>query len=223
MATPQVAGLAIYMLSIDTSLSPQKIKEILLATSQAIPGIGGGCSAFAAAPAIDAYAAILALDKTNNAPVRKAILDIAGGNPAELGENGQFDENDLIYYIEQIETGSAEKRQGTENVKYSRADLNGDGNEDVVVGTGTFYHTNSPSNPTAGFILSAYGHNGGNIAGWQPPKSLNGTSPGSPAPTTGRPQRKFGILSGGGGSAKKGASTRRKKMARDSRKNNSKK
>ncbi len=134
MAAPQVAGLAAYMLSIDPSLSPQKIKEILLKTSEPVPG-DSGCSDWPTpAPSIDAYAAILAVDKSSalsgnrsNAPVRNAILDIAGSNPTELGENDQFDENDLKYFIEQIETGSEEIRLNNAKVKYSRADLNGDG------------------------------------------------------------------------------------------------
>ncbi len=125
MATPQVAGLAAYLLAIDSSLSPQRIKTILLATKQDVPN-ALGCSDATAAPAIDAYAAVLALDKTSDTPVRDAILDIAGGSP-DLGQNGQFDENDLTYYTEQINTGSQEIRDGLDKVKYSRADLNGDG------------------------------------------------------------------------------------------------
>jgi hypothetical protein len=136
MATPQVAGLAAYLLAIDPSLSPQKIKEILLNTAQAVPTAGGvNCSDAIAAPAIDAYAAVLALDKSSalsgspgNAPVRNAILDISSnGTNIDNDGNGQFDEYDLMYFIQELEVGSQEKQLGTANVKYSRADLNGDG------------------------------------------------------------------------------------------------
>ncbi|MCB0013824.1 MAG: VCBS repeat-containing protein [Anaerolineales bacterium] len=61
------------------------------------------------------------------------------------------------------------------------ADLNGDGNEDILIGTGTFYNTNSPSHPTNGFILSAVSASGGTVPGWATPKSVDGTIPGSPA------------------------------------------
>ncbi len=140
MATPQVAGLAAYMLAIDPDMTPQKVKDIILRTSQSVPDFSGifgpsVCSTWGApAPAIDAYAAVLALDKSSalngtrsDAPVRNAILDIAGNDPTVPGKNGQFDENDLEYYITQIEAGSNDIRKGTPKVKYSRADLNGDG------------------------------------------------------------------------------------------------
>lgn len=135
MATPQVAGLAAYLAAIDPTLSAQKIREILLATSQTVPTSGGfNCSDWGSpSPAIDAYAAVLSLDKSSalngtrsDAPVRNAILDIVDQDPTVLGSNGQFDENDLKYFIEQIEKGSDEIRQGMPKVKYSRADLNGD-------------------------------------------------------------------------------------------------
>ena len=60
-------------------------------------------------------------------------------------------------------------------------DLDGDNRMDVVSGTGSFYWLNSPSTPTYGYILSAYRHNGGNVAGWNPPKNMDSTGPGSPA------------------------------------------
>lgn len=135
MATPQVAGLAAYLVSIEPGLTPQRIKRILLDTAKS-PGSGGSASCSdwpTPAPAIDAYAAVLALDDAraldgtrSKAPVRNAILDIVDGS-GEEGENGQFDEEDLLYYIEKINEGTERIREGDDKVYYSRADLNGDG------------------------------------------------------------------------------------------------
>lgn len=136
MAAPQVAGLAAYMLAIDSTLTPQRIKRILQSTSESVPTVSNaGCSDWSTpANAINAYAAVLALDDNSalsgsrsDAPVRNALLDVVAGNPTVLGSNDQFDENDLAYFIEQLNTGSEEKRNGTVNAKYSRVDLNGDG------------------------------------------------------------------------------------------------
>jgi len=136
VATPQVAGLAAYLLAIDPTLSPQDIKRILLDTAQPVPTNGGvGCSDWGMpAPAIDAYAAVLALDKASaltgssrtDAPVRNAILDIADGSGL-LGKNRQFDEFDLMYFAKEIDAGTEESRNHQELVRYSRSDLNGDG------------------------------------------------------------------------------------------------
>ncbi len=134
MAAPQVAGLAAYMLAIDDSLTPQRIKEIILNTVEPVAlGITSDCSDWpSAAPAINAYAAVLALDTGDALPgsasVRLAILDISSdGTTIDNDGNGQFNEFDLMYFIQEIDLGSQEKSSGTENVKYSRADLNGDG------------------------------------------------------------------------------------------------
>jgi hypothetical protein len=136
MATPQVAGLSAYLLAIDPTLSPQDIKKILLDTAQTVPTNGGvDCSDWGSpAPAIDAYAAVLALDNASaltgssrtDAPVRNAILDIADGSGL-LGKNGQFDEFDLMYFTKEIDAGTEESRNHEEVARYSRSDLNGDG------------------------------------------------------------------------------------------------
>ena len=135
MATPQVASLAAYLLAIDPGLSPQRIKEILIDTSD-YPGLAGSadCSDFLTpAPAINAYSAVLALDDAsalngdpNDASVRLAILDVANGSGAEVSD-GVFDENDLLYYITKFEEAAAEAGSGNAPVKHSRFDLNGDG------------------------------------------------------------------------------------------------
>ena len=135
MAAPQVAGLAAYMLAIDDSLTPQKIKEILLDTAQVVPiGLDASCSDWPRpAPAIDAYAAVLSVDEESalsgsiiDAPVRNAILDVSN-NGTDMASNSRFDEFDLMYYLREIDQGTQDKKNGIEEVKYSRVDLNGDG------------------------------------------------------------------------------------------------
>lgn len=135
MATPQVAGLAAYLLAIDPELTPLQIKEILTDTSD-YPDLAGSseCSDFLTpAPAINAYSAVLALDDAsalngdpNDAPVRLAILDVADGF-ASGGSDGIFDERDLEYYITKLNEAEDEASSGNAVVKYSRIDLNGDG------------------------------------------------------------------------------------------------
>ncbi len=61
------------------------------------------------------------------------------------------------------------------------ADINGDGWLDIIVGTGTFYYTNSPDHPTAGFRLYAWDRNGNDLPGWEGGKAVGGTTPSSPA------------------------------------------
>jgi len=136
MSTPQVAGLAAYLLAIDNSLTPQRIKEILIDTAQPVPTPGGaGCSDWSSpAPVVDAYAAVLALDGsdalqgTGSALVRLAILDVSSdGITLDDTGNGVFDEYDLMYFLQEIDIGNQEKSVGNAKVKYSRVDLNGDG------------------------------------------------------------------------------------------------
>jgi hypothetical protein len=126
MATPQVAGLAAYLWSIDPSLTPQQLITILTATANPVPlTFGAGCSTWhAPAPSIDAYAAVLALDKAasnpNLAKVRLAVLDVADAVGSE-GTNNAFDAYDLDLWLSKI-AGIAQPA-----LDYSRFDLNGDG------------------------------------------------------------------------------------------------
>ncbi len=113
MATPQVAGVAAMLWTLDNTLSPEALKNRLYETaSMPCDNYGSG------APAVDAYAAVLAADSkltTNDAKVRLEILDVA----APAG----FDDKDIAVFIKEY---SAREKTGVEN-DYSRYDLNGDG------------------------------------------------------------------------------------------------
>jgi subtilisin family serine protease len=118
MATPQVAGLAAYILSIRPELTPVQIAAILLDTAVQVPVIDDAdCSDWATpADLIQAYAALLALDRPglgwNEMPVRHAVLDV--------DSNGDFTEADIEAFVLAFETSG-------EAVDFGRADLNGDG------------------------------------------------------------------------------------------------
>jgi hypothetical protein len=120
-ATPQVSGLAAYLLSIDPSgsLSPQALMDILVETAEDLRDGG--------APVIDAYAATLALDAgvdaPSQAPIRMQILDAAD---FPLPGNEKFDEADIQRFILEGNTSL-----GTAD--YSRFDLNGDGRRSGAV------------------------------------------------------------------------------------------
>jgi Subtilase family len=132
MATPAVAGLAAYLWSIDPGMSIADLRSTLLATAKKIssPPVDPACSTAAAAPVIDAYDAVLALDQASlptptSAPVRNAILDVAGND-------GRFDAADLAQYLGKYLQGFV---SGTNHgppvaptqADFSRWDLNGDG------------------------------------------------------------------------------------------------
>jgi hypothetical protein len=110
-ATPQVSGLAAYLLSIDKDLSAPELKTILIETAR---DLGDG------APVIDAYAATLALDEDVNDPVqasvRMAILDAADDSFPDK----KFYEDDIARFLDKFDAGLGD-------ADHSRFDLNGDG------------------------------------------------------------------------------------------------
>jgi len=117
MAAPQVAGLAAYMLAIRPDLKPQEIIGILRGTAIPLPVPGDeDCSDWPTpSPLIQAYEALLALDRANagveELPVRNALLDING--------NGRFEAADLEEFSLLWETESGA-------IDFGRADLNND-------------------------------------------------------------------------------------------------
>ena len=119
MASPQVAGLAMYLWSIAPDLSASQMRRAMVATARpALPDDATGCNTdVPSAPRLDAYAAVLSLDQAAvltpaTAPVRTAILD--------RDADGDFDEDDLELF-------SAAARTDAGDRDYSRSDLNGDG------------------------------------------------------------------------------------------------
>lgn len=61
------------------------------------------------------------------------------------------------------------------------ADVNGDGNLEIFMGTGDFYYNNSPSRPTYGYRLFAYDNRGRDLPGWGGGKQVGGTVTVSPS------------------------------------------
>ena len=107
-ATPQVAGLAAYLWAIKPGLTPQQIIDILVRTADS-----ADCGGTNGQPVIDAYAAVLALDRNYpDMEVRRAILD--------LNEDRFFNETDVEKFLTEFDIANGAK-------DYSRYDLNGDG------------------------------------------------------------------------------------------------
>ena len=114
MASPQVAGLAMYLWSIAPDLTAPQLRAAMIATARpALSNAAGVCGTdLPSAPRLDAYAAVLSLDTPAAAPVRAAILD--------HDADGDFDERDLELFSD-VEDSDAGDRD------HSRSDLNGDG------------------------------------------------------------------------------------------------
>jgi hypothetical protein len=115
MATPQVAGLTAYLWAIKPDFTPQQIIDILVKTSDS-----SSCGGTNPRPVIDAYGALLALDRSySDMQVRRAILDIVNGTGTQGGD-GIFDEKDVEVFLNTFDAAYSDK-------DYSRFDLNGDG------------------------------------------------------------------------------------------------
>jgi hypothetical protein len=119
MASPQVAGLAMFLWSIAPDLSAPQLRDLMVATARpALPIDAGGCgSDVPSARRLDAYSAVLSLDQPvaltpQTAPVRHAIVDHDG--------DGTFDDDD-------IEAFASVARSDAGARDWSRSDLNGDG------------------------------------------------------------------------------------------------
>jgi hypothetical protein len=107
-----VAGLAAFVLSLRPALTVAELKALLLATARPVLECDGP-------PVIDAYAAVLAADRTGDLAVRRAVLDVTNASGDPVGD-GNFDANDLMLLLSDIEGNPGE-------VDYGHADLNGDG------------------------------------------------------------------------------------------------
>ena len=119
-ASPQVAALAEYVWSLAPDLSPAQIVSMLIATARDpradCPPLAPGVPAFTSAKRLDAYAAVLSLDKGTtpaDAPVRLAILN--------ADDSGGFDHADLATHAARIGANNDGRRD------WGRSDLNGDG------------------------------------------------------------------------------------------------
>lgn len=120
MATPQIAGLAVYLWNLKPELTVSEtislIKSNFSETDPMIPG------------RIDAYQCVTGLDHSlADSPIRRELLDVAGSTPA-IGRNGSFDENDLQVYFDQFRAiAEARANQTGRTYDNSRYDLNGNG------------------------------------------------------------------------------------------------
>jgi hypothetical protein len=104
-AAPQIAGLAAYVWALRPELSAAQVVSILEDTAVSDPACGSD------PPIVDAYAAVLGVDRPSDLRVRRAILDIDG--------DGDFDTLDALVFLDNFAMNFG--------LNYSRYDLNGDG------------------------------------------------------------------------------------------------
>jgi len=128
MATPQVAGLATYLWSLDPTMTVGELRGLLLGTTRpvTVSSSVAPCDASSTQPApiIDAYAAVLALDEAAlptaaTAPVRHAIMD--------ADDDGDFDGDDIDAFLLDLVDPDTNLIFEPSAPKFERWDLNGDG------------------------------------------------------------------------------------------------
>jgi hypothetical protein len=129
-ASPQVAGLAEYVWTLEPKLAPRQLAALLKDTAQrplAVLSADPGCDQnLTPAAAIDAYSALLSLDTTQlpivgDQPTREALLN-SDVNEAKPG----FTEEDLADFLFQY-FDAAGAAVSPPSRDYGRWDLNGDG------------------------------------------------------------------------------------------------
>lgn len=115
-ASPLVAGLAAYLWALDPALTATQIRQLITDSFIQSDNI-----------MIDAYHAVLAIDRLRpGMNVRKALLDVTGPNQ-DSAPNGRFDEQDIEKYLDAFAAYENLRQQQGEEVDDSRYDLNGDG------------------------------------------------------------------------------------------------
>src|SRR5688572_26081547 len=117
-AAPQVAGAAAAVWGLRSSLTPAQLRDILRTSARSVTTTSGDsrCTSVQAPPALDAYAAALAVDGAVTKPARAELLD--------ADNDGAFDEQDLVVFRDAF---IASAQDGSIDVDYSRHDLNNDG------------------------------------------------------------------------------------------------
>ncbi|MFZ0545859.1 MAG: FG-GAP-like repeat-containing protein [Candidatus Promineifilaceae bacterium] len=104
----------------------------------------------------------------NYAPPPGWPVGYCGGSIYALDYHGDLLPGFPIYHHETIQSTPAV------------ADLNMDGYPEIFYGTGSFYYTNSPDHPTAGFRLYGIDRHGNALPGWSGGKVVGGPTPSSP-------------------------------------------
>jgi hypothetical protein len=97
------------------------------------------------------------------------IQGYCGGSIYALNRFGQLLPGFPIYKLEIIQSTPA------------LYDIDHDGRPEMFVGTGTYYHDNSPDHPTDGFRVFGWDYGGNDLPGWEGGKVVGGVTPSPPA------------------------------------------
>lgn len=136
-AAPQVAGVAALISAVRTDLSAQDIIKLILDTATPFNNKpAAGCETTSTVNMVDAYAALLATDPSNDLAPESALgrlilMDITDSTGQDFSPDGSFNIYDLRKWAEKLTNRS---NLTFEEKFYSRYDLNGDG---IAAGTGT--------------------------------------------------------------------------------------
>lgn len=91
-----------------------------------------------------------------------------GGSIYALDRHGQFLPGFPRHFLETVQSSPVV------------ADINSDGEMEIIIGSGTFYRNNSPDHPTYGFRVYAMDSQARDLPGWEGGKVVGGPVPASP-------------------------------------------